>query len=104
MLKGTFRLSDPGWNRTSTFLDVGQASSPLDHGIILRQGLQPLGREGIEPLVTHLTSFTTIALQAAVRNTPHSIACEPFSSTRGTRTHTHQVLSLVALPNWRTVL
>lgn len=25
--------SDPGWNRTITFLDVGQASSPLDHGI-----------------------------------------------------------------------
>ena len=27
-------LSDPGWNRTSTFLDVDQASSPLDHGIM----------------------------------------------------------------------
>ena len=26
--------SDPGWNRTSTFLHVTQASSPLDHGII----------------------------------------------------------------------
>ena len=26
--------SDPGWNRTSTFLHVTQASLPLDHGII----------------------------------------------------------------------
>ena len=28
-----FSASDPGWNRTSTFLHVTQASSPLDHGI-----------------------------------------------------------------------
>ena len=27
-------FSDPGWNRTSDFLGVIQASSPLDHGII----------------------------------------------------------------------
>ena len=35
--------SDPGWNRTSTFLDVGQASSPLDHGImsVTRVGVEP---------------------------------------------------------------
>lgn len=26
--------SDPGWNRTITFLVVTQASSPLDHGIV----------------------------------------------------------------------
>src|SRR4051812_48996562 len=26
-------MSDPGWNRTITFLVVAQASSPLDHGI-----------------------------------------------------------------------
>ena len=28
------RISDPGWNRTSTFLVVTQASLPLDHGIV----------------------------------------------------------------------
>ena len=35
--------SDPGWNRTSTFLDVGQASSPLDHGImsVTEAGVEP---------------------------------------------------------------
>ena len=27
------KVSDPGWNRTIAFLDVDQASSPLDHGI-----------------------------------------------------------------------
>ncbi len=27
-------FSDPGWNRTITFLAVTQASSPLDHGIV----------------------------------------------------------------------
>ena len=27
--------SDPGWSRTITFLDVGQVSLPLDHGINL---------------------------------------------------------------------
>ena len=35
--RNTYRpccASDPGWNRTSTFLDVTQASSPLDHGIM----------------------------------------------------------------------
>ena len=26
-------ISDPGWNRTIDFLDVDQASLPLDHGI-----------------------------------------------------------------------
>ena len=36
--------SDPGWNRTSTFLDVGQASSPLDHGIVFS-----VTRVGVEP-------------------------------------------------------
>ena len=39
--------SDPGWNRTSTFLVVTQASSPLDHGIVLLSvtevGLEPTG-------------------------------------------------------------
>ena len=32
-----FRVSDPGWNRTSTFLVVTQASLPLDHGIVFHQ-------------------------------------------------------------------
>ena len=34
--RNTYRpkfISDPGWNRTIDFLDVTQASSPLDHGI-----------------------------------------------------------------------
>lgn len=30
-----FLSSDPGWNRTSTLLHVTQASSPLDHGIVV---------------------------------------------------------------------
>jgi hypothetical protein len=30
-----FRVSDPGWNRTSTLLHVTQASSPLDHGTVV---------------------------------------------------------------------
>ena len=29
-------VSDPGWNRTITFLGVTQASLPLDHGIKLQ--------------------------------------------------------------------
>ena len=41
------RISDPGWNRTSTFLVVTQASLPLDHGIVLLSvtevGLEPTG-------------------------------------------------------------
>ena len=37
--------SDPGWNRTSTFLHVTQASLPLDHGIVVSQVI----RVGIEP-------------------------------------------------------
>src|SRR5262245_34472360 len=27
--------SDPGWTRTIALLDVGQASSPLDHGTVV---------------------------------------------------------------------
>src|SRR5262245_39350147 len=30
--------SDPGWNRTITFLHVTQAPSPLDHGIVSDRG------------------------------------------------------------------
>ena len=45
----SFRLhpfrSDPDWNRTSTFLHVTQASSPLDHGIVVSRVI----RVGIEP-------------------------------------------------------
>ena len=37
--------SDPGWNRTSTFLHVAQASLPLDHGIVVSRVI----RVGIEP-------------------------------------------------------
>ena len=43
----TIFISDPGWNRTSTFLVVTQASSPLDHGIVFLSvtevGLEPTG-------------------------------------------------------------
>ena len=52
-----------------------------------------MGREGIEPLVVHLTCFVTTALQAAARNTTQRIArvgVEP--------TDDHQALDLAALP------
>ena len=44
--RNTYRpvfVSDPGWNRTSSFLHVTQASSPLDHGImsVIRVGIEP---------------------------------------------------------------
>ena len=40
-----FHSSDPGWNRTSTFLHVTQASLPLDHGIVVSRVI----RVGVEP-------------------------------------------------------
>jgi hypothetical protein len=39
-------ISDPGWNRTITFLHVAQVSSPLDHGInlsVTEVGVEPTG-------------------------------------------------------------
>src|SRR5882724_11164505 len=39
-----WNFSDPGWNRTITFLHVMQASSPLDHGIKLS-----VTEVGVEP-------------------------------------------------------
>lgn len=42
--------SDPGWNRTIAFLDVGQASSPLDHGIL------SVTEVGVEPTNTRLST------------------------------------------------
>ena len=47
-----FRVSDPGWNRTSTFLVVTQASSPLDHGIVIL----PVTEVGLEPTGTRLST------------------------------------------------
>ncbi len=47
-----FRVSDPGWNRTSTFLVVTQASSPLDHGIVSLS----VTEVGIEPTGTRLST------------------------------------------------
>ena len=44
--------SDPGWNRTITFLDVGQVSSPLDHGIrlsVTEVGVEPTESRGSRP-------------------------------------------------------
>jgi hypothetical protein len=40
----TIVFGDSGWNRTSDFLGVIQASSPLDHGIMLR-----VTAAGVEP-------------------------------------------------------
>ena len=53
----TNSTSDPGWNRTITLLDVGQASSPLDHGII------SVTEEGVEPTesrASHARRFTCL--------------------------------------------
>ena len=43
--------SDPGWNRTITFLDVAQASLPLDHGIksVTEVGVEPTKSRGSRP-------------------------------------------------------
>jgi hypothetical protein len=44
--------SDPGWNRTITFLDVSQASLPLDHGIrlsVTEVGVEPTKSRGSRP-------------------------------------------------------
>ena len=43
--------SDPGWNRTITFLHVTQVSSPLDHGIKLS-----VTEVGVEPTGTRLST------------------------------------------------
>ena len=44
-------FSDPGWNRTSDFLGVIQASSPLDHGImsVTEVGVEPTKSRGSRP-------------------------------------------------------
>ena len=52
--RNTYRpccASDPGWNRTSTFLHVTQASSPLDHGIVsvTEVGVEPTKSRGSRP-------------------------------------------------------
>ena len=50
--RNTYRpSSDPGWNRTITFLDVTQASSPLDHGItsVTEAGVEPAKSRGSRP-------------------------------------------------------
>ena len=44
-------FSDPGWNRTITFLHVTQVSSPLDHGIKLS-----VTEVGVEPTGTRLST------------------------------------------------
>ena len=44
-------ISDPGWNRTITFLHVAQVSSPLDHGIKLS-----VTEVGVEPTGTRLST------------------------------------------------
>ena len=50
--RNTYRpSSDPGWNRTITFLGVIQASSPLDHGImsVTEAGVEPAKSRGSRP-------------------------------------------------------
>ena len=44
-------ISDPGWNRTIDFLDVTQASLPLDHGIVRVTGVgfEPTNSRGSRP-------------------------------------------------------
>ena len=47
----TIEISNPGWNRTITFLDVAQASLPLDHGIksVTEVGIEPTKSRGSRP-------------------------------------------------------
>src|SRR5688572_19417380 len=48
----SLKYSDPGWNRTITFLHVTQASSPLDHGIklsVTEVGVEPTGTTALGP-------------------------------------------------------
>ena len=47
----TICVSDPGWSRTSTFLHVTQASSPLDHGTmsVTEAGVEPATSPGSRP-------------------------------------------------------
>ncbi len=50
--RNTYRpSSDPGWSRTTAFLVVTQASSPLDHGIIsvTGTGVEPAKSRGSRP-------------------------------------------------------
>ena len=98
--RNTYRpSSDPGWNRTSTFLHVTQASSPLDHGIMsaTRVSLCQLAFPsmnlkaspiGFEPTASTLTGWR--ALQAAPRGRsflripkPDSRICRPTARHSG---------------------
>ena len=58
--------SDPGWNRTIDFLDVTQASLPLDHGIVLVTGVRVelTNSRGSRP--RRFTSLRTRPLQVRV--------------------------------------
>ncbi len=50
--RNTYRpSSDPGWSRTSTFLHVTQAPSPLDHGtmLVIEAGVEPAKSPGSRP-------------------------------------------------------
>ena len=59
------RFSDPGWNRTSDFLGVIQASSPLDHGIVLVTAAKPRGESGKpEPALDAVQSSISFPLSA----------------------------------------
>ena len=54
--------SDPGWNRTITFLVVTQVSSPLDHGIKLS-----VTEVGVEPTGTRLSTSSLCQFAYPVR-------------------------------------
>ena len=61
-------ISDPGWNRTITFLHVTQVSSPLDHGINLS-----VTEVGVEPTLHRLSTCRLCRLAYPV------LSCRPGS-------------------------
>jgi hypothetical protein len=64
--------SDPGWNRTITFLVVNQAPSPLDHGIKLS-----VTEVGVEPTQSQVLGL--LALPVCV---PGHVSSESGCCTR----------------------
>ena len=68
-------VSDPYGNRTHA------ARVRVSRPAARRTVRLSVGREGIEPLVAHLASFETAALQAAARSTTQSVAREGVEPT-----------------------
>jgi hypothetical protein len=104
--------SDPGWNRTIDFLDVTQASLPLDHGIVVVTGVRVelTNSRGSRP--RRFTSLRTRPLQVRVshptgwayetRLSAGSPASCSISVTKGRvelpRHNEHDVLNVGCLP------